>query len=134
MGFKPMWLNFNMMFMFFIGFFQCRWFDGFFHGKTVERPFTMGLITWTILVGGLVAMNLTCSHMNWEFLIIPIDELIFFRGFFSTTNQICLHWLNGLVATIGCYFGKTVWLGWCFSRPIENPSFGESRGNTFYCC
>ena len=32
------------------------------------------------LVGGLVAMNLAFSHEYWVAIIIPIDELIFFRG------------------------------------------------------
>ena len=33
-----------------------------------------------LLVGGLVAINFIFSQEYWEFLIIPIDELIFFRG------------------------------------------------------
>ena len=35
---------------------------------------------YSMLVGGLVAINFLFSHINWECLIIPIDELIFFRG------------------------------------------------------
>ena len=33
-----------------------------------------------VLVGGLVAINLAFSQKYWECLIIPIDELLFFRG------------------------------------------------------
>ena len=31
--------------------------------------------------------SILLSHSYWEFLIIPIDEVIFFRGVFSTTDQ-----------------------------------------------
>ena len=33
-----------------------------------------------LLVGGLVAINLAFSHSYWVSIIIPTDELIFFRG------------------------------------------------------
>ena len=37
-------------------------------------------LTVQLLLGGLVAMNFIFPSKYWEFLIIPIDEVIFFRG------------------------------------------------------
>ena len=34
----------------------------------------------TSLVGGLVAMNFEFSQKYWVYVIIPIDEVMFFRG------------------------------------------------------
>ena len=42
---------------------------------------------FTILLGGLVAINFGFSQKYWVAIIIPIDELIFFRGVAQTTNQ-----------------------------------------------
>ena len=41
------------------------------------------------LVGGLVAINLAFSQKYWEFLIIPIDELMFFRGVAQPPTRKC---------------------------------------------
>ena len=55
-------------------------------GHWVENPpGKFGGNATSLLVAGLVAMNFI-SQKYWEFRIIPIDELIFFRGV-QTTNQ-----------------------------------------------
>ena len=50
--------------------------------------FKLCLVFFLYLVGGLVAMNFIFLFF-WEFLIIPIDEVIFFRGVQTpTTNHL----------------------------------------------
>ena len=50
------------------------------HSESLSRETTLCELLLLHLVGGLVAMNFVFPYIYWVSIIIPIDELIFFRG------------------------------------------------------